>query len=176
MAETEHITVADTSAGPGGTEEPGHPVDLPVVELLTGRGFITGKSGSGKSNTASVVAEKLLDNGFGLLIVDIDGEYYGLKEEYEILHVGGDDECDIQVTADHAGKIASLSLEQNVPIILDVSSFLDEEEAKDLLTQVAKQLFAKAKKQKQPFLLLVEECHVWSPEKGGMGEVGKLLI
>ncbi|MDS0276461.1 DUF87 domain-containing protein [Halomicroarcula sp. S1AR25-4] len=176
MAETEHITVADTSAGPGGTEDPGQSVDIPVVELLTGRGFITGKSGSGKSNTASVVAEKLLDNGFGLLIVDIDGEYYGLKEEYEILHVGGDEECDIQVTEEHAGKIASLALEQNVPIILDVSSFLDEEEAEALLTAVARQLFAKAKKQKQPFLMLVEECHEWIPEKGGMGEVGKMLI
>jgi len=176
MAETEHITVADTSAGPGGTEEPGHAVDIPVVELLTGRGFVTGKSGSGKSNSASVVAEKLLDNGFGLLIVDIDGEYYGLKEEYEILHVGGDEECDIQVTEEHAGKIASLALEQNVPIILDVSSFLDEDEAESLLTEVAKQLFAKAKKQKQPFLMLVEECHEWIPEKGSMGEVGKMLI
>ncbi|MEF8828225.1 MAG: DUF87 domain-containing protein [Haloarcula sp.] len=176
MAETEQITVATTSAGPGGTGEPGETVDLPVVELLTGRGFITGKSGSGKSNTASVVAEKLLDNGFGLLIVDIDGEYYGLKEEYEILHVGGDEECDIQVTEDHAGKIASLALEQNVPIILDISSFLDEAEAETLLTEVAKQLFAKAKKQKQPFLMLVEECHEWMPEKGSMGEVGKMLI
>jgi DNA helicase HerA-like ATPase len=176
MAETEQITVATTSAGPGGTGEPGETVDLPVVELLTGRGFITGKSGSGKSNTASVVAEKLLDNGFGLLIVDIDGEYYGLKEEYEILHVGGDEECDIQVTEDHAGKIASLALEQNVPIILDISSFLDEEEAETLLTEVAKQVFAKAKKQKQPFLMLVEECHEWMPEKGSMGEVGKMLI
>ncbi|WP_336357906.1 helicase HerA domain-containing protein [Haloarcula sp. CGMCC 1.6347] len=176
MAETEQITVATTSAGPGGTGEPGETVNLPVVELLTGRGFITGKSGSGKSNTASVIAEKLLDNGFGLLIVDIDGEYYGLKEEYEILHVGGDEECDIQVTEDHAGKIASLALEQNVPIILDISSFLDEEEAETLLTEVAKQLFAKAKKQKQPFLMLVEECHEWMPEKGSMGEVGKMLI
>ncbi|WP_277541403.1 helicase HerA domain-containing protein [Haloarcula laminariae] len=176
MAETEHITVADTSAGPGGMEDPGLSVDIPVVELLTGRGFITGKSGSGKSNTASVVAEKLLDNGFGLLIVDIDGEYYGLKEEYEILHVGGDEECDIQVTEEHAGKIASLALEQNVPIILDVSSFLDEDEAESLLTEVAKQLFAKAKKQKQPFLMLVEECHEWIPEQGSMGEVGKMLI
>ncbi|WP_336338188.1 ATP-binding protein [Haloarcula brevis] len=176
MAETEQITVATTSAGPGGAGEPGESVDLPVVELLTGRGFVTGKSGSGKSNTASVIAEKLLDNGFGLLVVDIDGEYYGLKEEYEILHVGGDEECDIQVTEDHAGKIASLALEQNVPIILDISSFLDEEEAETLLTEVAKQLFAKAKKQKQPFLMLVEECHEWMPEKGSMGEVGKMLI
>ncbi|MFB6308923.1 MAG: ATP-binding protein, partial [Haloarculaceae archaeon] len=176
MAENEQISVATTSGGVGGYEEPGKTVDLPVVELLTGRGFVTGKSGSGKSNTASVVAERLLDNGFGLLIVDIDGEYYGLKEEYEILHAGADEECDIQVTVEHAEKIASLALEQNVPIILDISSFLDEDEAEELLMAVAKQLFAKEKKLKQPFLMLVEECHEWIPEKGSMGEVGKMLI
>ena len=176
MAETESITVADVSDGPCGSGEPGRSVDLPVVELLTGRGFVTGKSGSGKSNTASVVVEKLLDNGFGMLIVDIDGEYYGLKEEYEILHAGADDECDIQVTVEHAEKIASLALEQNVPIILDVSSFLDEDEAAELLTEVSKRLFAKAKKLKQPFLMLVEECHEWIPQKGSVGECGKMLI
>ncbi|MFD1588549.1 helicase HerA domain-containing protein [Halorientalis brevis] len=170
------ITVAELSDGPPLGDQPDQSVDLPVVEILTGRGFITGKSGSGKSNTASVVAEKLLDSGFGILIVDIDGEYYGLKEEYEILHVGADEECDIQVTVEHAGKIASLALEQNVPIILDVSSFLDEDEAEELLTEVSKQLFAKEKKHKQPFLMLVEECHEWIPEKGSVGEVGKMLI
>jgi len=36
-------------------------VQLPIVDVLTGCGFITGKSGSGKSNTASVIAEELLD-------------------------------------------------------------------------------------------------------------------
>ena len=176
MAETEHITVAETSAGRGGTGNPGEDVQLPVVELLTGRGFVTGKSGSGKSNSASVIAEKLLDNGFGILIVDIDGEYYGLKEEYEILHAGADEECDIQITADHAEKMASLALEQNVPIILDVSSFLDEDEAEAVLTAVAQHLFAKAKKQKQPFLMLVEEVHEYIPEGGAVGECGKMLI
>jgi TolA-binding protein len=176
MEETEHITVAETSEGPGGTPGSGTPVTLPVVEILTGRGFITGKSGSGKSNSASVVAERLLDGGFGLLIVDIDGEYYGLKEEYEILHVGGDEECDIQVTTEHSEKLASLALDQNVPIILDMSSYLDEEEAEALLTAVARSLFAKAKKRKQPFLLLVEEVHEYIPEKGSVGECGKMLI
>ncbi|MFB6164676.1 MAG: ATPase, partial [Haloarculaceae archaeon] len=111
-----------------------------------------------------------------ILIVDIDGEYYGLKEEYEILHVGADEECDIQVTVEHAEKIAALALEQNVPIILDVSSFLDEGEAETLLTEVSKQLFAKEKKLKQPFLMLVEECHEWIPEKGSVSECGKMLI
>jgi len=176
MEETESITVAAVSDGPCGTGQPGTPVDLPVVELLTGRGFVTGKSGSGKSNSASVVAENLLDNGFGLLIVDIDGEYYGLKEEYEILHAGADEECDIQVGVDHAEKLASLALEQNVPVILDISSFLDEAEARGLLTAVARHLFAKAKKRKQPFLVLVEEVHEYIPQQGSVGECGKVLI
>jgi hypothetical protein len=176
MSETERITVAERSSGFGGDGEAGTEVSLPVVELLTGRGFVTGKSGSGKSNSASVIAEKLLDSGFGLLVVDIDGEYYGLKEEYEILHAGADEECDIQITADHAEKLASLALEQNVPIILDVSSYLDESEAEEVLTAVARSLFAKEKKQKQPFLMLVEEVHEYIPENGSVGECGRMLI
>ena len=167
---TEQITVGAVS------DETESPVDLPVVELLTGRGFVTGKSGSGKSNTASVVAEKLLDRGLSLLIVDIDGEYYGLKEEYEILHVGNDEECDIRVSPEHAEKITDLALDQHVPIILDVSSFLDERDAKELLTEIARQLFAKAKKRKQPFLLVVEEIHEWLPEGAGLDECGRMLI
>ena len=52
---------------------------MPIADVVTGRGFITGKSGSGKSNTASVLCEELLDEGVPLMIVDTDGEYYGLK-------------------------------------------------------------------------------------------------
>jgi hypothetical protein len=156
--------------------ESGEPVSLPVIDVLAGRGFITGKSGSGKSNTASVVAEQLLEAGYGLLIVDVDGEYYGLKEEYELLHAGADEECDIRVSPEHAEKLATLALEENVPIILDVSSYLDPDDADEMLLAVARQLFAKAKKQKKPFLVLVEECHEYIPEGGGMSETGKMLI
>ncbi|AUV81652.1 ATPase [Salinigranum rubrum] len=177
MTERETITVADVSAGPAGDgTDPGTTVTLPAVEILTGRGFITGKSGSGKSNTASVVVEKLLSANFPVLVVDTDGEYYGLKEQFEILHVGADEECDIQVSPEHAEKIASLALEQNVPIILDVSGYLDESEAKSLLLQTTRHLFAKEKKLKKPFLMLVEECHEYIPEGGGMDETGKMLI
>jgi len=178
MTEQETIHVADVSEGIGGdaTADPGSPVELPVVDVLTGRSFITGKSGSGKSNTASVVIENLLSNGFPVMIVDTDGEYYGLKEEYEILHAGADDECDIVVSPEHAEKLANLALEQNVPIILDVSGYLEEETANELLLEVVKQLFAKEKRMKKPFLLVVEECHEYIPEGGGMDETGKMLI
>jgi len=151
-------------------------VTLPTVKILTGRGFITGKAGSGKSNTASVVIEELLDRGFPCLIVDTDGEYWGLKEEYEILHVGADEECDLQVGPEHAEKLAGLALEENVPIILDVSGFLDEDEADDLVRETARHLFVKEKKLKKPFLLLVEECHEYLPQGGGMNETGEMLV
>ncbi|MGM0591503.1 MAG: helicase HerA domain-containing protein [Halobacteriota archaeon] len=177
MTDTETITVADVRDGPGGDDvEAGTAVSLPVVEILTGRGFVTGKSGSGKSNTASVVIENLLDNGFPVMIIDTDGEYYGLKEEYEILHAGADEECDIQVSPEHAERLAMLALEQNVPIILDVSGYLDDAEAKELLTATARQLFAKEKKLKKPFLMVVEEVHEYIPEGGGMDETGRMLI
>ncbi|MFB6169343.1 MAG: LAGLIDADG family homing endonuclease [Haloferacaceae archaeon] len=128
------------------------------------------------SNSASVVAERLLDDGFPLLVVDVEGEYYGLKEEYELLHAGADEECDIQVRPEHAGKLASLALEQNVPIILDVSGYLDEEVADELVFETARQLFVKEKKLKQPFLLLVEEVHEYIPEGGGTTEAGRMLV
>jgi hypothetical protein len=151
-------------------------VRLPTVEVLTGRTFLSGKSGSGKSNSASVVIEELLDREFPILIVDTDGEYWGLKEEYEILHVGADEECDLQVGAEHAEKLASLALEENVPIILDVSGYLDEGEASDIVRETARHLFAKEKKLQKPFLLVVEEVHEYIPEGGGISETGEMLV
>ncbi|MCU4754192.1 DUF87 domain-containing protein [Halobacteria archaeon AArc-curdl1] len=168
MSETREVVVGELADG--------SEVTLPVVELLTGRGFVTGKSGSGKSNTASVIAEELLEAGFPLLIVDTDGEYYGLKEEYEMLHAGADEECDIQIGPEHAEQMASLALEENVPVILDVSGYLDEDEADELLKETARHLFVKEKKLKKPFLLVVEEVHEYIPEGGGVGETGRLLI
>ncbi len=176
--ETETITVGERSAGPPAGEDPtaGQPVHLPVVELLTGRGFITGKSGAGKSNTASVVLEDLLANNFPCFILDADGEYYGLKETYEILHAGADEECDIVVSPEHAEKLASLALEENVPIILDISGYLDRSAADRLVRETARHLFAKEKKLKKPFLLVVEEIHEYIPEGGGLDDTGRMLI
>lgn len=148
---------------------------LPAVEILTGRGFVTGKSGSGKSNTGGVIAEELLDNNYNLLVVDPEGEYYGLKESYEILHVGNDDLCDVQVTPDHAEQLAEIALERNMPIILDVSDYLDGDEAAELIANVVRELFQKEKDVRKPFLLMIEEMQEYLPQQGGNGELSELL-
>jgi hypothetical protein len=149
---------------------------LPVLDVLAGRGAIFGKSGSGKSNSASVVIEELLDHGHPCLIVDTDGEYWGLKQDYELLHVGADDECDLQVGSEHGGKLAELTLEQGVPIILDVSGYLQADEAAAVVRETVLELFHREKRLERPFLLVVEEIHEYIPEGGGLDDTGEALI
>jgi len=142
---------------------------LPTEDVLTGRTLTFGKSGGGKSNTASVVIEELLEDGHPVMIIDTDGEYYGLKEEYDVLHATGDQEGDIQVGPEHADRLATLAIEESVPVILDVSAFLDPEDADELVGKVARALFAKARTLRRPFLLVVEECHEYIPQQGTGG-------
>jgi len=168
MPDDPHLPVGETVAA--------EPYSLPVENVLTGRAFISGKSGSGKSNSASVVVEELLERGFAVLIVDLEGEYYGLKEQYELLHVGATDECDLQVGPEHAEKLADLGLQQNVPIILDLSGYVDEAAANDLLRETARQLFVKEQSLQKPFLLLVEEIHEFVPESGSPDPTGEMLV
>ncbi|MFC7226140.1 DUF853 family protein [Salinirubellus salinus] len=149
---------------------------FPVTDVLTGRGFVTGKSGSGKSNTASVLAEELLAAGLPLLVVDVDGEYYGLKAQYELLHVGADERCDIRVGPEHADRLAALALEEHVPVVLDVSGFVEESAGREVVASVVRSLFARAQTARTPFLLLVEEIHEFVPEGRGLDPAGQILV
>lgn len=55
-------------------------VYLDLDRLLTRHVFITGKSGSGKSYTVSVIIEEILNNNVPLVIIDPHGEYHSLAE------------------------------------------------------------------------------------------------
>ena len=171
-AETDHEAAEDEAIAIDANGE----TTLPVIDVLTGRAFLTGKSGSGKSNSVSVVAEELLKRSHPLMIIDTDGEYYGLKEQFQVLHAGAEEECDIRVGPEHAEKLATLALEQHVPIVLDVSGYLDEDEMRELILEVARHLFAKAKKLRRPFPLIVEEIHEFVPQTGGLDDLGQMLI
>jgi hypothetical protein len=149
---------------------------FPLTPVLTGRGFVTGKSGSGKSNTASVVAEELLEQGLPLLIVDTDGEYYGLKADFELLQIGPGPNCDVSLGVESAREIAELSLVENVPVILDISGFVDQEDGEAFVDAVLKELFALENEHKRPFLVLVEELHEFVPEQRGLPAVGETII
>jgi len=150
---------------------------FPITEILTGRGFCSGKSGSGKTNTVSVIVERLLDNNLPLLIVDTEGEYYPLKESYEILHVGpNEDGYDKGVSPGGVSEIVDVSLHQNVPVILDLSGFDTEETATEIVEETLSQLFEREKSVEKPYLIVVEEIHEYVPEKGGFDSLAEKII
>jgi hypothetical protein len=162
--ETERIVVSEDG------------LSLPVIEVLTGRGVIFGKSGSGKSNSASVIVEELLEKGFPLLIVDIEGEYATLKDRYEIVHVGKGSEYDFELFETEPERIVDFCLDQNRPVIVDISDVLEIDGAHALIEDTLTLLFSREKRVQQPFLVIVEEIHEFLPQQGGLDDLGETLI
>ena len=148
---------------------------FPTSEILTGRGFVTGKSGAGKSNTSNVIAEELLELGLPFVIVDIDGEYWGLKERYPIERAGRGDDVDYQLTFDTIEDLVSLLLDETEALILDLAE-VPEEETSDLLEQFVRRLFERENEVRKPCLLFVEELHEFLPQRGGHDDLATLLI
>lgn len=148
---------------------------LPLAEIVTGRGFMTGKSGSGKSNSMGVVVEEVLDRGIPVCIIDTEGEYIGLKDQYTILHAGAHESCDVTVSPRDASAIADIVLERHIPVVLDTSEFLEGEVMNELVVSVVRHLFKRQKTLQHPMLLVVEECHEFIPQRGGE-EVKEMFI
>ncbi len=162
--ETERIVVSEDG------------LSLPVIEVLTGRGVIFGKSGSGKSNSASVIVEELLEKGFPLLIVDIEGEYATLNDRYEIVHVGDSSEFDFKLFETDPEQIVDFCLDQNRPVIIDISDVLEIDQAHSIIEDTLTLLFSREKRVQQPFLVIVEEIHEFLPQQGGLNDLGETLI
>ena len=134
------------------------------LEQLIGQCIaILGIRGSGKSNTAGVIFEELLKHNYPLSIVDIDGEYFGLKEKFEVLVVGRGEGVEIDIDVDCAGEIAQISMEKNVPVVLDLSGFLSDERA-GFLKEYLTALWNLAAKLRRPYIIGIEEAHEFIPQ------------
>lgn len=149
---------------------------LPIAELLTGRGAVFGKSGSGKSNTASVLAEQLLEHGLPLVIVDIEGEYWGLTERYDIRYAGTTAGADVAVSMENVDELVSLVLEDNEPLVVDVSGITDGDAIDTFLSTYVSRLFERENRIRKPCLLFVEEIHEFLPQTGRGGAFSDVLI
>jgi hypothetical protein len=138
-------------------------LDLDLERLIGQCIAILGIRGSGKSNTAGVIFEELLNQQYPMSIVDIEGEYFGLKEKYEVLVVGTGDGVEIEIDAGCAAEIAEVSMEQNVPVVLDLSGFLSDERT-ELLKEYLGALWTLAGRLRRPYIIGIEEAHEFIPQ------------
>ena len=138
-------------------------LDINLEDLIGQCIAILGIRGSGKSNTAGVIFEELLQNDYPLSIIDIEGEYFGLKEKYEVLVVGKGEGVEIEIDAHCAGEIAQVSMEQNVPVVFDLSGFLSDERT-DVLKAYLSALWNLAGTLRKPYMIGIEEAHEFIPQ------------
>lgn len=124
---------------------------------------LLGITGSGKTNTAAVLIEELLSSGLPMTIVDIEGEYWGLKERFEILVAGRSEHSELILNPENAGALARTSIERGISVILDLSEYSEEEQVVCLMEYFTA-LWAAASKVKRPYQVILEEAHEWLPE------------
>ncbi|AWR97462.1 DUF87 domain-containing protein [Acidianus sulfidivorans JP7] len=111
---------------------------------------ILGIRGSGKSNTAKVLAEELSKEGYPLVIIDPDGEYY-LQNEIRI------DKFDI-----NEEFVVKKVLEEGKSVIIDMNEWNDE--AFKFLFKFLDIFWNMSKIYRKNVFLLVEEAHEFIPQ------------
>lgn len=126
---------------------------------------ILGTSGYGKSNTAAVLAEELLNTGIQMTIVDIEGEMWGLKQRFDLLIAGNGDHADLTLGVNQAAALASWSWQNGLSVILDVSDF-DKSDREAFLLVYFEALWKSANDSPKPYMVLLEEAHEHVPEIG----------
>ncbi len=131
-------------------------------ELVTGRTAVIAQSGAGKSWTIGVICEQLCKNNIGFCIIDTEGEYFSLKEKFQLLWVGKDLACDLDLEKVDLKGLATTVVKENVPMIFDVSDVIDEKAA---VAAVCGALYEAGSKLRIPYLLIVEEADKFVPQR-----------
>jgi hypothetical protein len=130
--------------------------------IATGRTCVIGSSGSGKSYAVAVMCEELCKNRVPFAIVDIEGEYFGLKEKYEAILVSEAETADLNWGTVDLDELARQAPEIP-PLILDLS---EAENPKGLASDLLERLYKNISQRRTPYLIIVEEADRFVPQAG----------
>ncbi|MCA9913330.1 MAG: DUF87 domain-containing protein, partial [Anaerolineae bacterium] len=134
---------------------------------------ILGIKGSGKSNTAAVLMEELLDAGIPVTIVDIAGEYHSLKANYPHITVIGrsiyGDVVEIPLTRENTEQVAATAYTNGSSVVIDVSGVYEEDSRDQLLAIYFGTVWRQALQRRIPAVIFLEEAHNYIPQRGRTG-------
>lgn len=128
--------------------------------LITERTFICAMTRYGKSYSMRKIAEESFGK-VGIIIIDPEGEYASLREEYPFLIVGKD----IPLNPDTAEFIAETVLKENLSIIID-SSTADTIDEQEFVRRFIDKFMELELIKKKSYLFMIEEADEFAPEKG----------
>jgi len=144
-------------------EEKTETFEVNADQIATGRTCVIGSSGSGKSYTVAVICEELCKNKVPFVIIDIEGEYSGLKEKFEVIWLGDEDNSDLRWKNKIDLKLLAKYAPDCPPIIFDLSeAYRPREKVNEFLIELYKEI----SRRRTPYLVILEEADRFSPQVG----------
>jgi hypothetical protein len=129
-------------------------------ELVTGRTCVIAQSGAGKSWAIAVICERLCRSGIGFCIIDTEGEYYSLKDKYQVLWLGTDEHADLDIEKVNLRDVMTKAIKNSTAVIFDVS----ETEMRGVVSDLAHVLYEIENDLRLPYLLIIEEADKFIPQ------------
>ena len=139
-----------------GKTDSGTPVTLSLARLISGRGFLTGSSGAGKSYALRLIAERIIPY-CQVIILDPDGEFPTLRERFDVVWLG-DATADILAEVKTASRDAQILYRSNLSAVCDLSA-LKEASRAEWIARFCDTLMAQPRETWHRCLLILDEAH-----------------
>ena len=153
-------------------------ITLPV-DCVTQTFAVLGKRGSGKTNTASVLAEHLIRAGLPVVYVDPIGVTWGLRHSRDgkspglhVIILGGE-RADVPLEETGGVVIADFVIEHRQPVVLDLGLFSKGAQRR-FMVDFAERLYLK---NRDALHVMLDECDTFVPQRidhGGERLVGAI--
>lgn len=149
------------------------PFDLPL-EFATRTIAIFGIRGAGKTNTAGVVVEELLDRNLPVVVIDPTDVWWGLRSQYPVFIFGGS-HADVPLAETDGKVVAQFIVTENVPVILSLRH-LRKNAQRRFVTEFCEELYhLKGNAAHRTALtVFIDEAPLFVPQKV-IGEVARTV-
>jgi uncharacterized protein len=135
---------------------------------------LVGIRGSGKTNTAGVIAEELLDRHQPIVVLDPTDAWWGLRSKYPVFIFGGP-KGDLPLQETDGKALAEFVVQEQVPLILSLRH-LRKAAQRRLVTDFCEELYhLKGKTEyRSPLTVFIDEAPLFVPQRV-MGEVARTV-
>lgn len=145
-----------------GKELGGAALDLDLDTLLRGRLLVTASSGAGKTGTLLKFCE-VNAGKVQIIVIDPEGEFAVLRQKYPFVLAGPEGETPALVRT--SGLLAHRMLEIGASAILDIYE-LPMTQKHEFVRDFLNAMIAAPKSLWHPVVVIVDEAHMFAPEKG----------
>lgn len=132
--------------------------------------------GRGKSFTTHVLVEEMHAAGDPVVVLDIKGDWWGLRSSADGRHGGlpfiifGGDHADVPLEPTAGELLADLVVDERVSVVLDLS-IMSKTKARSFTTAFAERLY---RRNREPLFIVVDEADVLIPQRS-TAETARLL-